>query len=403
MEPYMTQLRVYRCFFLITILILFSVYASNAASIGVSPGTVHFKDVLRGGYSEQIVTITVASEESIITNVSVRGDVKDWLTFSEETFEVSKNKPYRLNIIAKPPIDVKNGDYKGVVRIIMEGFGKLPEGSMASVVKAAVDVKVIVTVTDQEIMGCRARNFLVRSAEKGDPVEFVVDVFNDGNIRLMPHITIDIWNQEQNEIVNAIDFDDKEILPTVKDTILVRVPTNDFSIDQYWAEMIVEECVASDTLTFDVLEKGSLSAIGILKQVTSKVWAEVGETIPITAIFQNTGEKPVSAKFKGKIQLDDKIVQTLESEELNVPTNEVVNFEMFFKPEEPGRYVANGRVFYEKKRTFEMSTIINVNPATEKESGIAIKQVLIYAAILVVIAFISIKIRAERKKYKRMH
>lgn len=382
---------------------LFSAYIVSAASIGVSPGTVHFKDVLRGGYSEQVVTITAASEESITANVSARGEIKDWLTFSENTFEVSKDKPYRLKIIAKPPVDMKNGDYEGIVRIVMEGFGKLPEGSMASVVKAAVDVKVIVTVTDQEITGCRARNFLVRSAEKGDPVEFMVDVFNDGNVRLRPHITIDVWNQEQTEMVKAVDFNDEEILPTVKDTVLIRVPTNDFDINQYWVEMIVEECVASDTLTFDVLEKGSLSAIGVLKQVASKVWAEVGETIPITAIFQNTGEKPVSAKFKGKIQLDDKIVQTLESDELSIPTNEVVNFEMFFKPEGPGRYIASGRVFYEKKRTFELSTIINVNPATEKKSGITIKQLLIYTAIFAVIAFISIKIRTERKKYKRMH
>lgn len=397
------RIKTYGCFLLILTLMLFSVYTVSAASIGVSPGTVHFKDVLRGGYSEQTVTITVSSEESVITNVSARGEVKDWLTFSEENFEVSKDKPYRLNIIVKPPIDMKNGDYEGVVRLTMEGFAKFPEGSMASVVRAAVDVKVLVTVTDQEIMGCRARNFLVRSAEKGDPVEFVVDVFNDGNVRLRPHITIDVWNQEQTEMVKAVDFDDEEILPTVKDTVLIRVPTNDFDINQYWVEMIVEECVASDTLTFDVLEKGSLSAIGVLKQVTSKVWAEVGETIPITAIFQNTGEKPVSARFKGKIQLDDKIVQTLESEELNVPTNEVVNFEMFFKPEESGRYIADGRVFYDKKRTFELSTLINVNPPTEKKPGIAIKQVLIYAVIFVVIAFISIKIRAERKKYKRMH
>ncbi len=399
----MANLKTCSCFLLIMILMLFSAYIVSAASIGVSPGTVHFKDVLRGGYSEQVVTITAASEESITANVSARGEIKDWLTFSENTFEVSKDKPSRLKIIAKPPVDMKNGDYEGIVRIVMQGFGKLPEGSMASVVKAAVDVKVIVTVTDQEITGCRARNFLVRSAEKGDPVEFMVDVANDGNIRLKPHITIDVWNQEQTEMVKALDFDDKEILPTVKDTVLVRVPTNDFDINQYWAEMIVEECVASDTLTFDVLEKGSLSAIGVLKQVASKVWAEVGETIPITAIFQNTGEKPVSAKFKGKIQLDDKIVQTLESDELSIPTNEIVNFEMFFKPEGPGRYIASGRVFYEKKRTFELSTIINVNPATEKKSGITIKQLLIYTAIFAVIAFISIKIRTERKKYKKMH
>lgn len=384
---------------------LFSVYVSNATSIGVSPGTVHFKDVLRGGYSEQIVTITVASEESIIANVSVRGDVKDWLAFSEETFEVSKNKPYRLNIIAKPPIDVKNGDYEGVVRIIMEGFGKLPEGSMASVVKAAVDVKVVVTVTDQEITGCRASNFIVRSAEKGDPVEFMVDVVNDGNVRTKPHIIIDIWNQEETEMVKTVDFDDEEILPTVKKTILISVPTDDLDIGQYWAEMIVEECVASDTLTFDVLRKGSLSATGVLDQVKNNVWVEVGETVPVIAVFRNTGKKLVSAVFKGKIQLDDKIIQTLESEELEVPVGETVDFEMFFIPKEAGKYVVSGRVFYENKRTFEMSSIINVNPAEKKiaeKEGIKIKPLLVYAVMIVIIAFISIKIRKERKKHTRV-
>jgi hypothetical protein len=385
-------------FFLVVALASFlAVPLVSGVNIGISPGSLHFKNMLRNGYSERLVTITIGTSESVDVKIKARGEIADWLEFSAIKFNVSEDSPYVLKIIVKPPADIPNGNYNGFIRFTTSALGTAVPGEAASVVRASVDLAVTVTITDTEIIGCRANRFSVNSAEKNYPVEFTLSIINDGNIRLKPKITIDIWDQEQLNLVKFIEFKDIEILPSVQKTIVIKVPTDDLAIGQYWADIAAVDCFVSDTLTFDVLEPGTLRAHGILTQIIGKVWAQVGETIPIVAFFSNKGEKEVIAQFKGKITLYDNIVKILESEKLEVPINTDINFTMFFTPEKVGRYVVSGRVFYDNKRTYESSTIINVEPAPEKPLNLK----LIYGIILAIILILFYKIRKERIKYVR--
>jgi len=151
-------------------------------------------------------------------------------------------------------------------------------------------------------------------------------------------------------------------------------------------------------LTFDVLEEGALKAEGILLKIIGRVWTDIGETIPIFAEFKNTGEKNIDAQFKGKITYEGKIIQILESEKITVPISEIANFTFYTTPKKAGKYIASGRVFYDKKRTFESSTIINVKP---KKFGL--KQILInvvYLSLMILIGFLIYKIRKEKRRYQ---
>ncbi len=385
-----------RLIVLILVSILIIIAPSLAVNIGVSPGVANFKNMLRGGYAERSIRVTIASEEKIPVEVSVRGEVAEWMNFSSMRFEVSRNQPYNLKVIMRPPSDIENGEYEGFIRILTGGLGSVGAGQAGSVVRAAVDVIVKVNIIDNEIRACRAKQFRVNSVEKGTPLEFKMHVSNDGNIQLNPLVTIDIWDQERENIVKMIQFDGQEILPTVEDDIIIRVPTDDFEIGQYWADIAIDECgEATDTLTFDILEKGMLRSNGILKKIISKVWTTVGKTIPIEIIFENTGEKEVTAKFKGKISRGDEIIKILESEELTVPIAKTINFTLFFTPKKIGRYVVSGRVFYDKKRTYEMSTVINVTAAEEKDFN---WKYFIYIIILLMIMFLLWKIRREKQR-----
>jgi hypothetical protein len=53
----------------------------SSANIGISPANIYFKDVLRGGYSERAVTITVDSVEPTKITLTPRGDMGGWLSF----------------------------------------------------------------------------------------------------------------------------------------------------------------------------------------------------------------------------------------------------------------------------------------------------------------------------------
>jgi hypothetical protein len=388
-----------RIVFLIANLILLLSFVSSA-NIGVSPATISFNNVLRGGYAERMVTITIDSNEPTKVSLAPRGDIAEWLSFKETEFEVSKGKPYYLKIILRPPIDIPNGNYSGFLRITMSSKGKTIEGQATGIVNAALDLYIGVDITDVEYSSCRAWGFNVQSAEKGDDVIFKLSVANDGNIRLSPTIKIDVWDQERTEIVKQLEYSDETIIPTTEGELTIKLDSSDLDLGQYWAEVTSVECYSSETLTFDVLEEGALKAQGTLLSVTSPSWIKVGDTTLIEALFENNGEKSVDARFKGEITLGNKIIQILESPSSSVDIGKLETFKFYFTPKTEGRYIVTGIVLYDGKRTFEKSTVINVE---KKGFGWdTIKLPLIYLILIIAIAYLTYKISKERNRNKKI-
>jgi hypothetical protein len=386
-----------RMIFLFVIFITFLSFVSSA-NIGVSPASTYFNNVLRGGYAEKIVTITIDSAEPTKVSLAPRGDIAEWLSFKETEFEVSKDKPYYLKIIMQPPIDIPNGNYSGFLRITTSSKGGAVEGQATGIVNAALDLYLEVDITDVEYSSCRAWNYQVESAEKGDDIIFKLNVYNEGNIRLSPTIKIDVWDQERTEIIKQLEFSDEIVIPTTEKELEVKMDSSDLEIGQYWAEVTSIECYSSETLTFDVLEEGALKAQGTLLRVTSPPWIKVGDTTLIEAVFENTGEKTVNARFKGEISLGSKIVQILESESSSVGIGELETFKFYFTPKKEGRYIVTGIVLYDGKRTFEKSTVINVEKGGFSWSKL--KMPLIYLLLILAISYLAYKIKKEKKKNK---
>ena len=199
-------------------------------------------------------------------------------------------------------------------------------------------------------------------------------------------------------MIKSSEFKGKEILPTREETVNFSISTNDLDIGQYWVEVKAADCYASEILTFDVLEPGTLKADGILLGIFSTPFAiEVGQTIPLSVQFKNIGEKDVNAQFRGRISNEGKVVQVLESEKLNAEINKATNFTFYFTPKKEGKYVASGRVFYDKKRTFESSTVINVIKTKFFSGNLGLT--VLYLVIFAAIAFLFYKIRSEKKQY----
>ena len=381
---------------IITLIIIVNLLYVSSANIGVSPANVYFKDVLRGGYAERIVTITVDSEEPIKISLEPRGEIVDWVSFEEKEFEVSRNKPYNLKIILQPPVDIPNGNYTGFLRVTTSSKNKGVEGQATGVINAALDLYLEVKITDVEFSSCRAWDFQVESVEKGDDILFKVKVLNEGNVRLYPTIKIDMWDQERTELVKQVEFSEDMIIPTTEKELNIKVESSDMNLGQYWAEITSIECYAAQTLTFDILEEGALKAQGNLLRISSPTWIKVDDTTIIEALFENTGEKNVNARFKGEITLGSRVIQILESELSSVSIGEIETFKFYFTPRKEGKYIVTGMVFYDGKRTFEKSTVINV----EKKGfdiGI-IRTILIYLILLIVIAYLAYKIKKEKRR-----
>ncbi len=384
----------------LVLIFIFSIMIKNVFAgpiVGISPGVLDYKNVLRGGYSQKFIIVTLSSDEEIKVSLEGRGEIANWLNFPKN-LTISKSKPARIPIEVSPPFDIPNGNYKGFVSVFTEPLTKPgEEGSATGVVRAELLVAVNVEITDVEIRQCSSGSYRVYSAEKGDDIKFEARITNLGNIRMNPTINVNIWDEEQLEIVKSFAFKGKEILPTHEEGINFSTKSDELEIGQYWAEIKVDDCYSTDILTFDVLEEGALKSEGVLIRIFATPFdVETGQTIPITADFQNIGEKEISAQFKGQIKKDGNIIQVLESEKTSVIKNEITKFTFYFTPKEEGKYVVSGRVFYDKKRTFELSTIINaIQSNFLKKTGM----VIIYLAILLIIIILFIKIRNEKKRY----
>ena len=392
------NLRIIRLVFLVVFVVLLAAN-SLAVSIGVSPGRVRFENVLKNGYSERTVTISTNSDEMLTVRLKPHGSLAEWMEIegNKTFFNVSKGSPQRIKIKARPPIDARTANYTGEIEIITEQVAGI-SGRAGSVIKASVLLSIELEVTGKEIVECRAGAFYIDNVEEGFQLGFGTTVINDGNVRLAPLIGIEIWDQEQKNLILAREVKGDEALPSTE-IKMGRTLQNSLAVGQYWAELKVKECDAKNLLTFSVVEKGAIVDNGELTQITNKPWAFTNETVQITAQFQNSGQRQVAAKLKGAIRLDDQIVQIVDTEEQIVPSGKATTFDLFFTPEKPGRYTFTGRVTYNKKLTFERGTVLNVNEAEAKEaSKFAFLPLIIFLIISVTLLIIVRKIIKERKK-----
>jgi len=390
-------------FFLLSVSFL-SVTMANAINIGVSPSRLKFQSILQSGYAEKEVTISTTSDDELTAHFEITGEISDWLRFepNETYFVVSSSNPYRLKVIAEPPSDAGNGTHSGMVTFVTDRVGNLTSRA-GGVVKVAVGLGVDIDITTEKISSCLAGGFNLRDTEVNYPIELSMSISNTGNLRITPILSVDIWDQAQEDLVITREIQGEEILPTTNKEIK-RAISGNLAVGQYWASIEAKNCGKSDLLTFSVVEKGSLIDRGELTKLSSKVWAFVGEPVQITAEFHNTGERNVFARFKGTITLDEQVVKVIDTEELQIPPGESVDFTDFFTPKSPGRYVISGKVIYNKKFTYEKGTILNVNPATETKNETNYEKailLLIYLVVIITIIFIARKIIIERRR-KRM-
>jgi hypothetical protein len=386
-----------RIFLMLAIVLLFSYSVSALASLGVSPANKHFSQVLRGGYASEEITIGINSEELEEFQLESWGVIADWINLSETKVYASLGNPAKVLVSINPPIDTPNGNYTGFVRIGLTSAGKAGDGQATSVIRAVLDFAITVEVVDLELYSCDAKGFSVQHVEKGDDLVFKANVKNNGNIRIRPAYKVKIWDAEQIEVIKEQEAYGENIFPTLGDTLTLRMSTDDLNEGQYWAEVFVLDCESNDLLSVDVLTPGSLYANGEILFIVGRKNASIGETVPFFTLFKNTGEKEFSARFRGQISLDGSPVQVIESEEIMVYPGEVTNFSFFFTPEKRGKYIVGGRVFYEKKRTFESTTSIDVY----SKSSI-FNDIIFYVIILLVIMFLIVVflvIDRERRRY----
>ena len=387
---------------LLILLMLLITLTQNALalSIGVSPGKLEFLDVLQAGYAEKTITVSTQSDENISVAYEVTGDISNWIKMEpdEKAFIISKSEPKRLKVIIQPPQDTRLGSYSGQIQFISDAQSNIT-GRAGSFIKSSVILKMEANIIGDQIIKCSAGAFYITDSEIADPIELGYTMENQGNVRLKPVLTVDIWDQAKENLLFSNEILGEEVLPTVQQKISTTIKA-DYPIGQYWVDLNVKECEVNDYLTFSIVEKGAISDKGILESITAKTWASTNETVPISVIFLNQGPRPVLAKFKGDITLGNTIVDVIETDAVEVQTNGKTEFTHYLTPNIEGRYVVKGYVLYNNKLTFDKSTVINVRDQVMQIDGNSIMPLIAYIVIFLTIIFLIRKIMLARKRRK---
>jgi hypothetical protein len=388
------------CFFLFSVSV-------QAVGISVTKAVVEYNNVLRGGYAEDILYVSTDAPFNIPISYELLGDISNWINISPDlndpniTIAINNTNYQPVKIIINPPIDTPVGIYNGTVRIITGTINK-PEGVYGSQLQAAFMIRVTVRVTGTEFLSCNGGGIIIKDTEVGNPLEYYMTVSNAGNIRVRPTVMIDIWNQDQTKLMlsRQVEFNNMEVLPTTNQAFS-NTFTNNLRIGQYWAYVTVSPCGNSGLTTFNVYDKGTIVDSGELIRVDNPSWAKIGDVVPITATFKNTGQRSVSAKFKGVITSENKIVETIDSEFYDVAPGQIGTIQVYFTPKKFGQYIISGRVLYNNKLSFEKSSVLNVNEGVEA-AGFNWLYVLILIIIIIIILLLLIRIRKKKHNIHRL-
>lgn len=374
------------------ILMLFLLAAFTSA-IGVSPGTITFYNTTRGGYAEQEVLISELSIGELLLDYEVIGS--DWIEVEFGNEYVSFNNPVKAKIKLNVPEDAGNGDYNARVRLSGTPKSVLQQGKTSSIV-TGVSIDIFIQVIGDEIVLCIVGGVDVRNTEINFPLEIVASIKNIGNVRIRPDIRITVLDQSQEQTLLTDEYGGNEVLPTTT-TQSLRQIDNNLKIGQYWAEISVPMCGYEAIRTFDVVEKGAIIDKGELVRIDVSEQSEPGTIIPVRALFKNTGFRIVTAKFKGEVTKDGKIVDLIETDLVEVNPGDVEIFEAYYQPTLAGTYHITGRVIYNNKLSYEREAVMKVDEvAIEPSSPYQLIILLIVVLVIVLLVMIIRKKKALR-------
>lgn len=395
---------------LMLVTLLYSILSSvsvQAVGISVTKAIIDYDNVLKGGYAEDVLYVSTDALFNIPISYELLGDIKDWITISPDlnspniTIFINNSNYQPVKIVINPPADIPVGTYNGTVRIITGTINK-PGGQYGSQLQAAFMIRVTVKVTGTEFLSCSGGGIIIKDTEVGSPLEYYMTVSNAGNIRVRPTVVIDVWNQDQTKLLLSrnLEFNNMEVLPTTNQA-LSNTFINDLRVGQYWAYVTVAPCGNSALATFNVYDKGTIVDSGELIRIDNPSWAKIGDIVPITAAFKNTGQRSVSAKFKGVITSENKIIETIDSEFYDIAPGQTGNIQVYFTPKKFGQYIISGRILYNNKLSFEKSSVLNVNEGVEA-TGFNWLYVLITIIIIIIILLLLIRIRKKKHNIRRL-
>lgn len=362
------------------------------AGIGVSPGEVQFQDMMRAGYAERYVTVSNPGSGSLIVWGGVDGEISSWVSFEPANFTLGPGAIAIVKIIARTPVDIPNGVYKGITLITAKPAtaATITQGAGAVTV-SAVGITTTVTITDIQRLEFKLDSISAPDTEECRPINVILATRNNGNVKVSPRFHFDVWSADEKTLLQQYDWTGQELLATQVATLIARIP---YEVAQYhcipvgsyvikMSAFAGDIQVAQGDIPFQIVPRGTLTVAGDLTKLDVKPIAFLGEVVRIDADFKNTGQLPVTAKLKAEVYKGNQLVAAEESDAKEFNMGESGQLSAFWKPGLWGDYVVSASAIFEGKNTTARQATVSVKiPDMYLWGGAAVIAVIILLAIV---------------------
>ena len=369
--------------------------SAYTAGIGVSPPTLSYEKVLKGGTAQEQFTIFNSADADVYYDVRVEGN--DWFSFEPNPpVKVPAKGSVKVNAIVNPPGDTANGVYNCTVYVEPSEVNVTGgEGAVMGILPA-IGITTSVEITGEQILSGNVYKISVENNEIDKPIRFKIGFANTGNVRAEPETSINILKDEKAlETLKKSD----EIIPGEAKEITAEWIGKD--VGEYGSNVKVTlngELLSERSLKFDVLERGALRCKGEIVEIKAPKEVSVGKPAKIEVGFKNTGSIALEAKIKGDVILNRELVKVIESEPVLIEVGETALLTAYLNPEKSGNYLIDGDVIYEGKKAAMNQITISVKSA--EASGMNMN-IILFSGLALLAAMILIVILVAKKRLKK--
>jgi hypothetical protein len=356
---------------LIAAAVISFIFISTAAfaGVGLSPASVEFKNMLRGGYSELYLTVSNPTAEDTTVSVSVEGELKDWLYIEPGAFNMSGISYKIVKVIARPPNSIPNGYYTSRVLVVAKP-ALPPEAAAGSTISVAsvVSAEASVEVSDLQMLRYAVEGISLPDTEECRPILVYANLRNTGNVNVTPKFNVEISSKTSGTVIQTYDYTSSAVLPTQTSNVLIRVPYNieqfkcipegrySAQIKAYAGDSVMD----TSNLDFRIYQRGVLTVAGEITELKVPRNVTLGDVAKIDAIFKNTGQITVAAKLKAEIYEGGRLVDTVSSDPKEIRAGSMDTLTAYFTPKGGGTHKVIASAVFEEKSSNTAEAVVEV-------------------------------------------
>jgi len=374
------------------LVLLMFIASAGAIGLGVVPSRLSITDALQGEEYEHVIIVHNTDEMTTTFRPYAEGEISDWISYYDDGNELTnitvpgKNST-KILLKFKIPEDAPSGNYNSTVYVeTVPGSASSSGVGAQMLIRMPVDVTIL--VTGEQILTGIVNGITLQDTEIEYPLRIKTMFQNTGNVVAKPVIAVNI--NKDGAVIHRFSKAEKTVKPRTMEEIPVEWDTKGQAVGDYLANVTVSldgNVLYERELPFKVLEKGTLTRKGVLDTFTYEGEPAVGEMIKTIAAFKNTGKIDTNAKFTGEVHRNGKLIETIESDEFEVPVREMTALTSYLKLDKPGNYRITGYAVYEGKKTDSKELLLEVPGMEEKKGlpalGVVGALIAIFCAVLI--------------------